>query len=175
MKTRWSVLLSLVFAIVGLHATESKQPPRSSEQLEFSAEDAGVKKPVAIPEDVLAILKKDKSVQDAVEDGGSPQSSWFSASEIHLSTADRRDLIVVGEPPLSGANTATFWVFCATHNSYQLVLNAPAHDLIVKNTRWKGYREIEMSAETAVEFTSVLFRFDGKRYTEYRTKSEPIR
>jgi len=151
----------------------------AAEQRHFSAEDSRVKKPAAIPEKVLVILRKDKMVQDALENENTPSESlpvsWFSASAIHLSTANRVDLVVVGQPPLSGANTATFWVFRATSHGYELVLNAPAHDLFVRNTRWKGYREIELSAETAVDISTVAFRFDGKRYIRYRARTEHIR
>ena len=125
------------------------------------------------------MLRKDKTVQDVLEDrdlrSENLPPSWFSASAIHLGSANRTDLVVVGQPPISGGNLAIFGVFCAAANGYQLALTAPAHDLVVKNALWNGYRNIELTSMTAVQISTVLLRFDGKRYREYRSKSEPIR
>jgi len=45
-------------------------------------------------------------------------------------------------------------------------LTPPAHDLIVVNARWKGYRNIELVSMTAKQISTVLLRFDGKAYAE---------
>jgi hypothetical protein len=149
----------------------------SREQTEFSAEDTGVKNPVPVPDSIMALLVNE--VRGAMETAEppvtKPPASWFSASEVSLGPRDLKDLIVVGEPPLSGGNTQTFRVFRKMGSGYELVLTAPAHDLEVKHHRSKGYRDIEMSAETATTFHSVLFRFDGKRYMVHREKTEPIK
>jgi hypothetical protein len=174
--TRLVLALSL-FASMALCAHAQGSHHDSREQTEFSAEDEGVKKPVPVPDTVMALLVNE--VRGAMETADppvtTPPASWFSASEVSLGPGKLKDLIVVGEPPLSGANTQAFWVFRNTGNGYELVLTAPAHDLEVKNHRSQGYRDIEMSAVTAGEFHSVLFRFDGKRYMNHREKLEPIR
>src|SRR5579863_7769326 len=76
------------------------------EQTEFSAEDEAVKKPAEIPVDVLALLRLDERVKNALEDGKIPPgelpTSWFSASAIHLSDPGQPDFIVAGEGPLKG-------------------------------------------------------------------------
>jgi hypothetical protein len=153
--------------------------PHASEQMHFSAEEAGVKKPVALPADVLSILRKDKMVRNVLENEGIPPEeiplSWFSASAVHLTRSHKQDLVVVAEGPLAGGNVVTFWVFSVTNHGYELVLTAPAHDLIVKSTRWNGFRDIELTSMSAVQINSVLCRFDGKKYAGYRTKSEQIR
>ena len=179
MNSRSWAIAVLVLHLASATGISQGKRPTTSEQMQFSAEDAGVKRPVAIPGDVLKILSQDEMVRDALEDekvpSGKVPSSWFSASSIHLSDSGKAGFVVVGEGPLLGANIVTFWVFCATPTGQELVLMNHAHDLIVKKTRWKGHREIEMSAETAVEFTSVLFRWDGKKYSEYKEKSEEIK
>ena len=173
MRIEFSLLTFLAFAAVWGVSHAAGTEPHPVEQSEFSAEDAAVKKPVSIPEDVLAMLRKDKTVQSALLDQNiGPENlpaSWFSASAIHLSGAKATDLVVVGEPPLVGGNVTLFWVFCATADGHELVLTAPAHNLMVKNKQWKGHREIELASMTAVQISTVLCRFDGKRYTEYRS------
>ncbi|HJX83186.1 MAG TPA: hypothetical protein VJ723_02440 [Candidatus Angelobacter sp.] len=149
------------------------------EQSHFTAEDASVRKPVRIPEGVLAVLRKDEVVGTALENENIPADkmplSWFSASAIHLSNPEQVDLVVMAVGTLRGSNMTTFWVFCATAQGYELVLRAPAHDLMAKNTRWKRHRDIELTSMTAVQISTVLCRFDGERYTGYRTSSQPIR
>jgi hypothetical protein len=159
----------------GVQAQRHAQP----EQREFSAEDEGVQRAVAIPQSVLDILGNDRGVQDILENADpplkKPPASWFSASEVHLAGPNEKDLIVVGEEPVSGGNTARFWAFRPMLSGYELVLSDSAHDLQVKKKRWKGYREIELSGATAVEFFSTTFRWDGTRYVNFREESHEIR
>lgn len=150
----------------------------STEQLAFSAEDSAVKKPVAIPADVMAILAKDEMVKNELENENLPvdkiPAEWFSASAVHLSKANLTDYVVMAEPPLAGGNVVTFWVFRDTGHGHDLVLTAPEHDLIVKKTRSNGYRDIELDAMTAVTISTVLCRFDGKQYKEYKSKQKNL-
>ncbi|HEY6969800.1 MAG TPA: hypothetical protein VJA94_11390, partial [Candidatus Angelobacter sp.] len=143
-KQTAGTLLIIVVLIIGTAGIAQRKGPDASEQTEFSAEDSAVKNPVPVPADVLNILRKDDLVRNILEDQKIPAeqmpASWFSASAIHLSSPKREDLVVVAEGPLAGGNVVTFWVFCATPRGYELVLMAPAHDLEVKNTRWKGHR-----------------------------------
>jgi hypothetical protein len=179
MKVSLTVIVLLVPLTLCGSAISQFKHLQLPEQTHFSAENESVQKPVPLPEDVLVILKQDEMVRNALEDENVPAdklpSTWFSASVVHLSSPEKEDLIVVGEPPLSGANIVTFWIFCASPHGYELVLTAAAHDLIVRKKRWNGHLEIEMLAATAVEVSSVLFRWDGKRYAEYREKSEDIK
>jgi hypothetical protein len=159
----------------GVLAQRHAQP----EQREFSAEDEGVQRPVVIPQSVLDILAKDDGARNLMENEDPPlksvPASWFSASEVHLAGPNEKDLVVVGEEPVSGGNTARFWVFRPISSGYELVLSDSAHDLQVKKKRWKGYCEIELSGATAVEFFSTTFRWDGTKYVNFREESHKIR
>ena len=177
---RFCVLFILTFlvAVVCDVAAKDKQNTVSSEQVHFSAEDAGVKRPVSIPKDVLEILAQDETVQSELEDENiRPQnipSSWFSASAIHLTTSGKNDLVVVGQPPVSGGNVALFWIFSATSRGYRTVLMAPAHDLVIEKKYWNHYKEIELLSATAEVVSTVLCRFDGTEYKVYKSQSRPI-
>jgi hypothetical protein len=179
MKIGWGAIILLTALAYRGPATAQAKHTYSSEQVHFSAEDEGVQKPVPIPEDVLAILNQDELVRNVLKNEGIPADklplSWFSASFIHLSSLGEPDLVVLGEGDLRGANVVTFWVFCSTPHGHELVLMAHEHDLEVKKARWKGHREIEISGETAIQFSSVLLRWDGDKYAAYREKSEPIK
>ena len=146
------------------------------EQSEFSAEDTTVKRPVSLPEGALEILRKEvlqyREAEDQTPDGLTTAS--FLASEIHLGGPDETVLIVMGEGHLRGANVISFWVFRKSPRGYELILDVVAHDLTVKATRWKGYRIIETAKLTSSIGTIATYRFDGKRYRLYKTKSQPI-
>ncbi len=144
------------------------------EQVEFSAEDSGVKRPVPIPMDVLAALRNDVIVQSVLEDQKIPAEktppSWFSASAIRLSGPDQVDLVVMGVG-MRGYHMIEFWVFRATAHGHELVLNAPARDLRVENTRWHGYRDITFTSAMGEQ---IWCRFDGERYTKYKPTLKPV-
>jgi hypothetical protein len=173
-----SVTLLVALTFCGAGTSEGKDS-HSSEQLQFSAADAGVDRPVPMPQGVWNVLRTDELVRDTLKgEDISPEKiplSWFSVSAIHLSSSKKVDFVVMGEGPLRGANVIPFWVFCATARGYAMVLTAPAFELDVKNTRWKGHRDIELSSLTAVQMSTVSLRFDGERYVEYRSTSEPIK
>jgi hypothetical protein len=97
------------------------------------------------------------------------------ASGVHLAGTDENDIVVVAAGLLSGANVTTFWVLRPVDRGYELLLTAPAHDLVIKRTRSKGYKNIELLSATAVEVSTVSLRFDGRRYQMQARSSKPIR
>jgi hypothetical protein len=175
---RRSVTLFAFLVMWGILLAESKTSHRA-EQLHFSAESSAVKYPVAISEDMMAILRKDEMVRNVAENENIRAEkipvSWFSASAIHLNGPLEMDFVVMAGDALGGGNTSTFWVFRAIGRRYELILTAPAHDLTIRNTRWKGYRDIELTSMSAVRISHVLCRFDGERYSKYKIRSEEIR
>jgi hypothetical protein len=175
---------SVLFAVALLLAGSTKVLAQAiqhlpAEQTDFSAEDETVKKPAAIPDEVLALLRQDSMVKDVLESEKIPlqklPTSWFSASAIHLSAPGEPDMIVAAEGTLMEANVENFWVFRHTVHGYELVLNAPAHDLGVKKRRWNGMREIELESATATNVHTVLLRFDGSQYAVFNDKSKDIK
>jgi hypothetical protein len=179
LNVRRLVLAVCVVATTAAWAgAQGKQSP-SPEQTHFSAEDDGVAHPVTLPDDVLKALEKDERVRTSMESSDppvqTPPSSWFSASKVHLASQEEDDLVVLAEGELRGANVIMFWVFRKTGQGFELVLEAPAHDLEIRKRRSNGYRDIEIVAMTASEVHTVLYRFDGKRYVVRREKLEPIK
>jgi len=145
----------------------------------FSAEDSSVEKPIPLPQDVRATLSKDELVRNEAENDGIPinaiPSSWFSASVVHLTSPSKGDLLVVAQGPLRGSNVTTFWVFAGSRDGFQLVLTAPAHDLRIRSSRSRAYRDIETTSMTASQVASDVYRFNGKRYTKSGGGIMPVR
>ncbi len=178
MKIDCFFLVLLAFAACGPRNMPG-QRVHQAEQRHFSAEDTGVNVPVPMPPGVLDALRKDESIRSVLQDhglsGAELPPSWFSAASVHLGNSSESDFIVKGEGPISGANVTTFWVFCAAHQGYEEVLKAVAHDLLVQNERKNGRFEIQTISSTALKVTTISFRFDGKRYKQYRAQTEDIR
>jgi len=114
------------------------------------------------------MLARDPDVKQILESERLPveklPTSWFLASEVHLRGSNERDLVVVGTGPVSGANVTTFWIFRPRGRRFELLLNAPAHWLEIKEARSNGYKDIELVSATAVTVSTVLCEFEGVTY-----------
>jgi hypothetical protein len=160
-------------------AQAGKSPHNEIVQTHFSAEDEGVKSPVMIPPEVMVILGEDDIVKRQMENeeprpAELPQS-WFSASKLRLGPTRTDALIVQATGPLVGGNVVVFWAFIQFQVGWKLGLMIPAHDLIVTQTRFNGYRNLEAGAMTCCTITTARFRFDGRVYKRYFSKTEDIK
>ena len=181
MNIRWPIVIVVVLVLVAVFHPQAVAGKGAypTEQSSFSAEDESVQKPVAIPQEVLSALSRDSLVRAELKDRKIPAeripASWFSASAIHLGNAREADLIVMSVGPVHGANVTMFWAFRPAASGHELLFRGGGHDLRVKNTRRKGFRDIETLSITMQKLSSDLYRFDGKQYTRYSDKLEEIR
>ena len=177
MKRSCLILAALILALGARSAIAQTPHNKPAEQIHFSAEDGSVKNPVAIPREVLAILRHDSMMRDSLSGAEPPieeiPSTWLSASVVHLAGPDEKDLVIEAEGELRGANICKFWVFAALPSGYRLVLAAPAHDLIVLKETWEGFHKIELLSATAVSVHTVLLRLEGDRYKPYSDNWDP--
>lgn len=168
---------TVFFLILALLLGGSPQSRR--EQKHFSAEDDSVQSPASLPASILNLLAQDEDLKELLADEkleiGRVAKAWFMSSIVHLRKSDQRDIVVIGQGPILGANVTTFWVFRSVGNEYRLVLNAPAHDLVIKNSRTNDYLDIEIIAATVDRVSTTTFKFDGTKYEPASTKTERIR
>jgi hypothetical protein len=140
----------------------------AAEQRSFSAEDENVRRPIPLAPEIARILAKDPGVREIIKNQDlSPAElppSWFLASEVHLNGPKEKDVLVIGQGPIQGANITAFWVLRPGPDGFELILNTYAHDLIVKDTRSRGYRDIQVMRATAVQVSTTLYKFDGGSY-----------
>ena len=170
-------LLTLLTALMFPEA-HAQAPRRSQrEQSRFGAEVA-IRTPVEIPAEVLSILREDKRNQTCLRDGESPTNittSWFVGSRIHLNGDSERDLVITAKNTcLLGANLVPFWVFRNTSQGHELVLSISALGLDVLNTKTNNYRDIRTGTATARTVHTVIFKFDGKKYSAQSLRSSGI-
>ena len=194
MATAGLVSLLLCVVLVGFAQVRQANPKENHEQHDFSIEQeiVPIERPVGLPESALQALQEDSAVISCLADQNVKNdrvpSSWFVASEVHLAGPDEIDLIVLPAPlkasgPMHpapnacfmGPYTGKFWVLRQAQKGYEIVLRDDAHDLGVRRTKWKGYRDIDTSLRTLNGTTIRLFRFDGKQYKLHSEKSEARR
>jgi len=83
-------------------------------------------------------------------------------------------LIVQATGSLVGANVGAFWIFVHRQDQWKLALSIPAHDLVVMQTRFNGYRNLEAAAMTCCKITTARFRFDRGEYRPYFSKTQAV-
>jgi hypothetical protein len=187
---KWRYLL-VVFLIHGfLQAAEPARAANARHLVEQSVSQAKSAHPAAaqvqllasVPAPALEILKADPTVRSCLEKQklsvDQLPASWFSASQIHLAGPEENDLLVqpIFSPERSGCFhgvecCAWFWVYRQAGNGYELVLKVFASALSVRDSIWKGYRDIEAASGNAKALRTVTFRFDGTRYKEFRKRT----
>jgi hypothetical protein len=152
---------------------------KSAEQTHFSAEDDHVAHPAQVPSDAWKILQEDSLVKDILEDekltADQLPRSWFQSSVVHLDGPSEKDLLVIADGKLAGGNVTTFWLFMQTPQGMKLVLNAPAHDLIIHSSRINGHRDVELVGMTAIRIMTGKYRFDGTQYQLVKSTDYPIK
>jgi hypothetical protein len=173
---RTGILISLTAVLLGVSQPVS---PQAVEQTQFCAEDESVSKPTVLPPAVRQILVADRDVSNELKHNGLQVTqlpdTWFSTSVVHLNGSSEIDLLVEAEGLLRGANVNSFWIFRPTSTGFAQILNAPAHDLIIKRSRSRGYRDIKIMAVIAMRVMTVEYRFDGIQYQPRSRTNESIR
>lgn len=146
-----------------------------SAQTSFS-ENAPVQHPVALSPGVLKVLfETDQARQvlnfasDAAQDD---PARLFRAAEVHLAGSDEVDLVVVGVPPMAGADSSWFWVIRATRNGPRVVLFTSASSLDLAESTTNGYRDIIATSSSASETQETTYHFDGKSYKGWKKETQ---
>jgi len=157
----------------------ASRDPCSDTHRQFGMEDESAQCPTTIPDDVAAILLKDDRVRETLGYEDLPANklpaSWVMASEVHLAKRSEKDLVVMGRGMLLGANVTAFWVFKSVDGAHQLVLRGTASDLEIVKERWNGHSNINLVKVAQGVIYTTTFRFDGKRYQEFRQSEKEVR
>ncbi|SRR6266702_1058510 len=170
-----------LLAAFSIAATAQSKPHAASEQSTFNlgVDDPVVQRPVMVSDSELAALADDETMHRELDHRDPPITKLtregLEAGVIHLHGPNERDLVVVGSGgPFIGANIGPFWVIRDLPSGPQVVFSTIALQITIQKTSFKGLRNIEAFAATAVEGTTVYFRFDGRKYVEYKEKSGPL-
>ena len=157
------VLVFLILTASQIRA-QSKNP-----QTVFNLEEK-VRKEVAVPDAVIAVLKSDEIVDVCFREkgAGAKEAEWFTASEIDLNGDKRKDLIVKAKDAcLYGANQGPFWIFQNAADGYQKIFSASGLQLAVLPKKSNSFNQIKISKVVAMKPSSETYSF---RVGKYQTR-----
>jgi hypothetical protein len=173
--TAKAVFVAVLVLAAGGVCVAQGQKAGVREQMSFS-QDAPLQHPVALSPDVLRVLfetEEARQVLNFASDAahGDP-ARLFRATEVHLSSPDEVDLVVIGVSPMRGADCGWFWVVRSARNDPKVVLFANANSLELTESGTNGYRDILTAWSSATETNETAYRFDGKNYKVWKKMTQ---
>jgi hypothetical protein len=148
----------------------------SGEQTTFGSEEEKFERPVTLSTEARAALAGERSIADVLKDEGlkaeTMPKDWFMASEVHLSSLDEADLVVMGDKIARGPYTSTFWVLRHSPTGYKVIFRADAHSLELLTNRTNGLRDISITIVNLHGEYSAEYGFDGNTYKIAKRKWE---
>jgi len=179
MERTAKTVLAAVFALIASAVCVAQgQKASVGEQTSFS-EGAPAQHPVALSPGVLKVLFETQEARQvlnfASDSTQDDPARLFRATAVHLSRPDETDLVVIGVPPMSGADSGWFWVVRLGRSGPRVVLFAGANSLELTEDRTNGYRDIVTECSSATETEETTYHFDGKSYKGWKKKTQQNR
>jgi hypothetical protein len=141
---RFKALLILA-AVVLLPSASFGQ---AREQAIFSGCGLGtIKNKATLSSGVLkSLLATDQASEyfgSAKDDPKADLRGFFQAAEVHLADPGTMDLVVVGNPPLSGADNCWYWIVRSARKDPHVIFFGTGSSLEVMPGKTNGYRDIQ--------------------------------
>jgi len=164
-------LLGAVFLVLTLagfvFVAHGQTPP--PEQKVFSD---SIQHPVSLSPEVLKVLLASHPAKETFEILNDSEkhdpSQLFQAAEVHLSSSNEVDLVVIGLGPMRGAENRWFWVVRSANKNPQVILFSGGDSLEVTDKKTHGYKDIGVVWMSSLETETSIYQFDGTFY-ETRT------
>lgn len=156
-------LLVLALAVIALVAHGQTPPP---EQRLFSG--GPVQHPVNLSPEVLRVLLARHPAKETFEIMNDSEkhdpSKLFQAAEVHLSSSDEVDLVVIGLGRMRGTENLWFWVVRSARKNPEVILFSGGDSLEVTDKKTHGYKDIGVVWMSSVETETTVYQFDGMFY-----------
>lgn len=164
-RKRFATLLLVItlwtYRCHGQEACSQKQSFSDEDRLCF---DKGVS---ISPSVVEAILKTDKAHDSfpEIEAGDlSPISKRLKGVRVHLKDQRQSDMIVRGDPPMSGGDNTWFWIVTSV-DTRPSALWLQCNTVTILRVRHNGYADIRTDWAAGSHRDTQTFRSDGHRYS----------
>jgi hypothetical protein len=168
MKFLLTILLVIASLTGGALLARGQGTRPAPEQKLFSASDNPVQHPVTLSPEVLRVILASEPAKEtfAVLDDSEKAnpSQLFQAGEVHLSTPDEVDLVVIGLGHMKGADATWFWVVRSARKEPQLVLFGGGDSLEVLDAKTKNYKDVRIAWSSSFETETTTYQFDGSIY-----------
>lgn len=155
----------LVLILAGMALVVHGQTP-PSEQRVFSG--SPVQHPVSLSPEVLRVLLASHPAKETFEVLNDSEkhdpSKLFQAAEVHLSSPDEVDLIVIGLGRMRGTENLWFWVVRSARKYPEVILFGGGDSLEVTDQKTHGYKDIGIVWMSSLETETTVYQFDGMSY-----------
>jgi hypothetical protein len=174
--SRTVLALALSVVAIGISVAQDKEAHPAHEQTTF-AEDEPLRHPVRLSTDVLKVLLSTNEAKNALANASDSQQKnaahLFQGTKVHLNGPDEIDLVVIGIPPMAGADNGWFWVVRSANKNPQVVLFVGGNTLELMDSRTLGYRDINTIWASPSVTKEMIYHFDESRYKLWKQKSTP--
>lgn len=82
--------------------------------------------------------------------------------------------LVIGKPPMAGADNTWFWIVRQSGNEAKILLWAGANCVSIERSSNLGFRDIQTEWSSASESITEAYSFDGTAYKLTKRKSHPV-
>jgi hypothetical protein len=175
MQNRLTLVLAI--ACASFLVCQGQKGPISEQT--FFTEDEPLQQPVTLSSDVLRVLLKTKQAKVGLEDANDSArenpARMFRAAGVHLSGSEKAGLVVIGIPPMRGADNCWFWIVRSTRRGPKVVLFAGGYSLELLRGKTNGFRNIRSTWSSPSETEESTYRFDGQRYKLWKRTYRPNR
>src|SRR6185312_4777591 len=139
--SRTTCLLVLLVVAAGIAASQARKTHLLHEQTLFR-EDKPLQHPVPVSQDVLRVLLERDEVKQGLDFSSDSErnnpTQLFRAAEVYLSSSDEVGLVVIGIPPMTGADNDWFWVVRSPRHNPSVVLFSGGDYLQLLNSGTNG-------------------------------------
>jgi len=155
-------------------AAQAQKTSARSDPTTFTEPDGRFQHSVPVSADVLKVLLETEEAKGGLgfasdSDRKNP-AGLFRAVEIHLAEPDETDLVVLGMPPMRGADNAWFWLVRSARTNPKVLLFAGGDSLELLSSRTNGYRDIRGRWSSLSDTRTSVYHFDGKKYRVWKEK-----
>jgi hypothetical protein len=136
--------------------------------------------PVPLPDNILDALRATEEARflpgDLKNYDRDGFAHLFKAIVIHLGNPNELDYVVVGFPPMSGADNTWFWIVRSNPTNAKVIFFTNSNGFELLKTRNNGYPIIRSKWYSPAYCKTWIYQYDGRRYIlahQYEKENKP--
>ena len=168
----WALIPAIVFSPI--LACLSQTSCIALRGFDDSCFDKAPPPPALVVGEILA-SKEVRSTEEGKPLSITEASTLLHSLVLHLNGPAQKDMLVMGEPPLTGGDNTWYWVVTAVDKK-PAVCWMGGNTVRVLKTRHKEYADMQSDWYSAAGYNIIkLYRYDGRRYRLFHEKTRGLR
>jgi hypothetical protein len=167
-------LFVAIFSLAILAAVPliGEQEAHSAPEQSIFSEGEPLRRPVALSARVLQILLATPEAKEGLLFASDSQkknpAGLFQATEVHLDGPGEIDLLIMGIPPMSGADNCWFWLVRPSGDTPKVLLFTGEYSVELMNSKTNGYRDVRSVWSSPNETDTTIYHFGGRQYAVWK-------